>query len=271
MFRHLKLYVVMVVMLAIGGGLSLAENASPPGRVDAVLACDVTDEGLKVNFSETTLSSKGFSANPGDACLPILANYPVPFRSVSPLVAKMGNGGPAPTTPEDLVWTFFGPKNEVEAVVGCAVVDGLLTTVFVDNQGPPYLPKEDERCGETLSKVELVGFGTFSVKKRPIPAALRGEVVGVPGGQTMVWTLNRHDEINVVGCDLIDGVLETRFVDSGDGTLYTPEDERCLDTLSILDGEGFKASNPVAAIQSGADTTIDECLIWIIDGANVSS
>ena len=271
MFKHSKLYVILVFVLVIGGYLSLAlaETASPPGRVDAVLACDLTDEGLKVNFSETTLSSKGFSASPGDACLPILANYPVPFRTASPLVTKMGNGGPALTTPEDLVWTLVGSDNEVEAVVGCGLFDGVLTTVFVDNQGPPYSLEEDERCMVTLSKVRTVGFGTFKFKKYPFPAALRGEVVGIPGRDMMVWTLNRHDEINVVGCDLIDGVLETRFVDSGDGTLYTPEDERCLDTLSILDSEGFKASNPVAAKKSSSNTTIDECLIWILTGPNV--
>ena len=72
------------------------------------------------------------------------------------------------------------------------------------------------------------------------------------------------------GCDQNEGVPETRFVVSDDGTRYiSTEDERCQNTLKMLDKTGFKASDIFTAKAGSFENTIDECLEWIFTGSFV--
>ena len=70
-----------------------------------------------------------------------------------------------------------------------------------------------------------------------------------------------------VGCDLNEGGNDAHFLVRGNVNPYVPtDDERCLDTFTMLDKTGFETSAIFTAKAGIIETNIDECLEWIITG-----
>jgi hypothetical protein len=60
---------------------------------------------------------------------------------------------------------------------------------------------------------------------------------------------------------------EAQFLVSSNGKPHIPaDDNRCLDTLTMLDKTGFETSVIFLAKAGVIETIIDECLEWIITG-----
>ena len=68
-----------------------------------------------------------------------------------------------------------------------------------------------------------------------------------------------------VGCDLNEGGNDAQ-VRSNVNPYAPADDERCLDTFTMLDKTGFEASAIFTAKAGIIETNIDECLEWIITG-----
>ena len=68
-----------------------------------------------------------------------------------------------------------------------------------------------------------------------------------------------------VGCDLNEGGNDAQ-VRSIVNPYAPTDDERCLDTFTMLDKTGFETSAIFTAKAGIIETNIDECLEWIITG-----
>jgi len=69
------------------------------------------------------------------------------------------------------------------------------------------------------------------------------------------------------GCDQNEDGHEAQFLASSNSNpQILADDKRCLDTLTMLDKKEFEASVIFTAKAGVIETTIDECLEWIITG-----
>ena len=282
---------VLLAVLLFGGLLSplQAEEMSAPafGRMNATLGCDKTEEGLKVTFVDPVLrntlrAEHGIDIQVGDACLPPLAAFPLPFPKLLFYThLTPSNGGATVKVPACIIWVIDGAdpsllgfgtflvKPRVSHVLACDVdaEEGLVTR-FVDQLVPDGTGYAGDRCGATLSTLTARG-GKAS---RPIAAVLGHNVDGTQVGGLM-WVLSGHNYLEVLECNENDqgNQLVVTYGENSitgvTGINELAEDKPCLEALAASEAAGHQiTSGPIPVPQAGTGTIDPGCLVWEVDG-----
>ena len=273
MFRKLVASLFLLPVLAVYAPLSLAEFRVMPevpafGLTDGVAGCDLTDAGLVVNFSATLPSPFNGIAQRGDACLPILAEFPPPYPTLG-FVQLNGNGSDDTVLigADHMVWVVHDPKKP-EAVIGCTLnEDGVLeTTLIANGNGEGAL---GDPCVVTLAAFSAQGRSI----RGPVAATLGADSEGTGGG--VVWYHQGPGFIGVILCDVDASTGEfvvTHHENSRDGVIDASTGQSCLGIIAE-DVEGEALAGPVTGpvpVPQGTTTQVLECLVWIIDNGSVS-
>lgn len=255
---------------------TIAHTPPAHGHVNTILACEKSEQGWVVAFSDVTENSKFANAPAaGERCLPLLAQVPPSKRSEVPVFLNPNKGPnsnaaeeePKPEGPETiddcLSWVIEGPsvsdstspgKNfGVSGIVICDVDSNRneLITQFVDSHNN-YTPTTNESCIDTLDALTKKGHRA----RPPVSVSRSGGSLYVKNGP--------RGKMEVVECGMNEnGKPVTTYWEDQDGLM--PVGESCLAAVSDQGKGSFKVSNPVAIPPGGF--TNGPLNIWSIAGA----
>lgn len=253
------------------GGLSMFAHAGTPSwpstQEHLVVACDKSEDGLVVNFSQSSADEGIYKAlYSGESCLQALAKLPKRTRSRTPVFFS-AHPQEAPRVPptdnQTLIW-FQKHRGIPEKIIGCTLDEqGIFQTAFVNGQQRVL----GEPCVDTLAAWE----SPRSKVKGPIVAQF-GQTPNGKAKGGLLWVINNRRSVEVVECNLDpNGTLVTTYRESSMKGLMAIGDS-CLGVLAEHRAGGrltIQGPVPIPTAGDGGDggtTDVPDCIIWDIDG-----